>query len=1083
MKKEKTMQIQTKKLNRVRLLNWMYFGYETFPINQGSVLISGENAAGKSTVLDAIQMVLTGNSTKFNKAANENSDRDLKSYVRCKIDTTEKTYLREGNVISNIALEFYEEKENRWFVIGVHITSGNENENPAKRWYIENGQLEDFSFLTEENKPSMADEFRNKGEKVKFIKTVNEYKENLRHRLGNLEDKFFEVILKALAFRPVDNVKDFINRYVLTEKNIDVQSLRESIDVLNEFEQTLKKAKQERDVLGEILKRFSEIEENEHNKEVNDMLMKIVDKDILEKSKEDGLSQIRIDNQKLKNTISEKNNIEEQLKQVRAKLMQLQQTFENSDYRKLTEKLQNSIDKLYEEKSGEEIRKQQLTDYLRFLNNYLNLLSKIKEIPVTTEAVKNIGQNFDENQKIETVDKLEAFLNKEIESIRENNYEIKKERDLISEQISKLENEINLLESQSIQFPEETERLRNCIQKEFEESGIDSPVYIFAELISITDKQWTNAIEGYLNTQRFYLIVEPEYYTRALQIYNANKRSYSQGIINFKKLPETEPENNSLASLVTTENRFARRYADYVLGNVICCEQLENLENYSSAITKDCMVYKNYVSRKIDPKIYAKPYIGKDAIEVQLKNAKNQRKVLLEKLPDLRIQIETYKQLEDSYKHVNFDMVKSNMDSPNKLVSVCERLKKEQEEFDKISKNQDIIELQNQIAAYEKNVDNLDSKRVSLVKTETILNNSIQDTEKQLSGIDEQLESKIEELTTLQDYHASLYKEAFDKYLDAMKHEGMEKIQTNYSRQKAVYDNKANRLLNGEKGFTGLIQMQSNYNSTFSKDFYSGLAGYEQYKAQSDKLNNVEIVRTEETIRVSREKCEDIFKNEFLSKMKESIESARYEFDNLKKALKDINYGEDTYKFILTPNSQKRNLYNMIMADDNLGTSNLFSGNFESQYKDEIDELFTKIKAGDSSDQAVREYTDYRTYLDYDIEITKKNGTVQKLSAKAKSNSGGESQVPFYVIMAASLNNIYQNKNSVRLLMLDEAFNNMDEQRIASVMKFFNQLQFQTILVAPSPKIQDIEENVDSVLTVMREDTISFVEDFRYYGE
>lgn len=250
--------MQTKKLNRARLVNWMYFGYETFPFEKGSVLISGENAAGKSTVLDAIQMVLTGNSTKFNKAANENSDRDLKSYVRCKIDTTEKTYLRDGNVISNIALEFYEEKENRWFVIGVHITSGNENETPTKRWYIENGKLEDFSFLTDDNKPAMADEFRNNDKKISYIKTVNEYKENLRRRLGTLEEKFFEVILKALAFRPVDNVKDFINRYVLTEKTIDVQSLRESIDALNDLEQTLKNAKQEREALEKILERYSE---------------------------------------------------------------------------------------------------------------------------------------------------------------------------------------------------------------------------------------------------------------------------------------------------------------------------------------------------------------------------------------------------------------------------------------------------------------------------------------------------------------------------------------------------------------------------------------------------------------------------------------------------------------------------------------------------------------------------------------------------------------------------------------------------------------------------------------------------------
>ena len=72
-----------KKLCRIRLINWHYFVNETISVN-GSFLVSGENTAGKSTILDAIQLVLTTNTRKFNTAANEKSSRDLKGYVRCK---------------------------------------------------------------------------------------------------------------------------------------------------------------------------------------------------------------------------------------------------------------------------------------------------------------------------------------------------------------------------------------------------------------------------------------------------------------------------------------------------------------------------------------------------------------------------------------------------------------------------------------------------------------------------------------------------------------------------------------------------------------------------------------------------------------------------------------------------------------------------------------------------------------------------------------------------------------------------------------------------------------------------------------
>ena len=60
------------KLVKMKLINWHIFSNHTIEFN-GNTLITGENACGKSTVLDALYYVLSGGDTKhFNKAANEN---------------------------------------------------------------------------------------------------------------------------------------------------------------------------------------------------------------------------------------------------------------------------------------------------------------------------------------------------------------------------------------------------------------------------------------------------------------------------------------------------------------------------------------------------------------------------------------------------------------------------------------------------------------------------------------------------------------------------------------------------------------------------------------------------------------------------------------------------------------------------------------------------------------------------------------------------------------------------------------------------------------------------------------------------
>ena len=72
-----------KKLTKILLVNWLYFSKEIIEINDVNFL-TGKNGAGKSTVIDALQIVLLGetSSRNFNQAANEKSQRTLDGYLR-----------------------------------------------------------------------------------------------------------------------------------------------------------------------------------------------------------------------------------------------------------------------------------------------------------------------------------------------------------------------------------------------------------------------------------------------------------------------------------------------------------------------------------------------------------------------------------------------------------------------------------------------------------------------------------------------------------------------------------------------------------------------------------------------------------------------------------------------------------------------------------------------------------------------------------------------------------------------------------------------------------------------------------------
>lgn len=247
-----------KKLTRMKLINWHRFINCTIDFGS-STLISGENGAGKSTLLDAIQFVVTCSANAFNKAAHENGKRKLTGYIRCKTGRENKPYERTGQLSAHIALEFYEESKKRYFIIGAVVDSASEGQETTVRYLIDNQKLSDEMFLHDRHIRSI-NEFRaaNKGIK-QWCKTQSEAKKMVQGKLGRIEDKFFRLIPKALAFKPIDDIKDFVYSYVLDEKEVNIDILRENVRTYQDLERTLESVKKRMSKLEQIEKHHDEV--------------------------------------------------------------------------------------------------------------------------------------------------------------------------------------------------------------------------------------------------------------------------------------------------------------------------------------------------------------------------------------------------------------------------------------------------------------------------------------------------------------------------------------------------------------------------------------------------------------------------------------------------------------------------------------------------------------------------------------------------------------------------------------------------------------------------------------------------------
>ena len=284
------MSMNRKTATKLLLVQWARFQNECIRL-EGSTLLTGVNGSGKSTVLDAMTYLLTGN-TQFNKAAKDR-DRTVIGYVRgdTKSNGTER-YLRTGEVISYIAMEFWSPLEQSFLVAGVCMESDNEIACRSSWFICRDARIDEINFTSTEGKRirfTPKNELAVRGEKLRSAEFLGKERgvEQVLRALGLRcnASKYRSRLLKMMAFNPENNIDQFIQDCVLEPGRVDsLKELREQrhqFDHIKEMYENLRSSKAQ---LETIEQRTGEYERKLRSLRIRELML--LYQDLREKEEE-----------------------------------------------------------------------------------------------------------------------------------------------------------------------------------------------------------------------------------------------------------------------------------------------------------------------------------------------------------------------------------------------------------------------------------------------------------------------------------------------------------------------------------------------------------------------------------------------------------------------------------------------------------------------------------------------------------------------------------------------------------------------------------------------------------------------------